>query len=418
MLKKRIKLIKEKNLKNLISNSENTGSAEELTLKDDDIDNLLNYINSEDKTIPEVENENVIDNNINNNQNEKLTKNQLLEKLKRDDNEIKKYLERLIYSKLINKNYILKRKRPLKLVYKRDDGIIFKISGNFNFLQNFYKHYHLNKKEFEESSFEEENESESESISSEKTERNKSLPISQIEEETSEKVKKKLIYDNSYLFKKNMKKIEIKKEVEDILKGNYYNEVYEKNGNNENEFDKKKFEERFLESYFSRKKFKKRKKKKKKKYSINKEKQDLFLDEALDKQLYLRRKEIYEKEERREINDEIKEQNLDFRINYFFDRVKAWRNLSKEEFLKQFDKYSEFDMKDLKMKRDKEDRIRDFICGLNDYRVTRKVQRKLFDTYVYKKPILIGNYSPDKIIYSSGANSDEEIKKILNNSIK
>ena len=399
-----------------LSNSETTGSAEELTLKDDDIDNLLNYINSEDKTIPEVENENVIDNNINNNQNEKLTKNELLEKLKRDDNEIKKYLEKLIYSKLINKNYILKRRKPLKLVYKRNDGIIFKISGNYNFLQNFYKHYNLNKKDFEESSVEEE--SESESISSEKTERNKSLPISQIEEETNEKVKKKLIYDNSYLFKKNMKKIEIKKEVEDILKGNYYNEVYEKNGNKENEFDKKKFEERFLESYFSRKKFKKREKKKKKRYTNNKEKQDLFLDETLDKQLYLRRKEIYEKEEKREMNNEKKEQNLDFRINYFFDRVKAWRNLSKEEFLKQFDKYSEFDMKDFKMKRDKEDRIRDFICGLNDYRVTRKVQRKLFDTYVYKEPILIGNYSPDKIIYSSGVNSDEEIKKILNNSIK
>ena len=283
-------------------------------------------------------------------------------------------------------------------------------------MQNFYKHYNLNKKDFEESSVEEE--SESESISSEKTERNKSLPISQIEEETNEKVKKKLIYDNSYLFKKNMKKIEIKKEVEDILKGNYYNEVYEKNGNKENEFDKKKFEERFLESYFSRKKFKKREKKKKKRYTNNKEKQDLFLDETLDKQLYLRRKEIYEKEEKREMNNEKKEQNLDFRINYFFDRVKAWRNLSKEEFLKQFDKYSEFDMKDFKMKRDKEDRIRDFICGLNDYRVTRKVQRKLFDTYVYKEPILIGNYSPDKIIYSSGVNSDEEIKKILNNSIK
>ena len=215
-----------------------------------------------------------------------------------------------------------------------------------------------------------------------------------------------------------LKKIEIKKEVEDILKGNYYNEVYEKNGNKENEFDKKKFEERFLESYFSRKKFKKREKKKKKRYTNNKEKQDLFLDETLDKQLYLRRKEIYEKEEKREMNNEKKEQNLDFRINYFFDRVKAWRNLSKEEFLKQFDKYSEFDMKDFKMKRDKEDRIRDFICGLNDYRVTRKVQRKLFDTYVYKEPILIGNYSPDKIIYSSGVNSDEEIKKILNNSIK
>ena len=49
--------------------------------------------------------------------------------------------------------------------------------------------------------------------------------------------------------------------------------------------------------------------------------------------------------------------------------------------------------------------------GLNDYRVTRKVQRKLFDTYIYKEPILIGNRSPEKHNKSWEGNSDSELKK-------
>ena len=396
-----------------LSISENTASAEELSLKEDDIDNLLNFINNENgkkfKTIPEVDNENYIDNNLNVSQNEKLTKKDLLEKLKRDDSEIKKYLERLIYSKLINQNYFLKRKKRLHLVYKRKDSIIFRISGNFNFLQNFYKHYQLKKPESKITSSEEE--SESSSSSSESTENNKSLPISFFEEET-ERGKKKLIYDNSYLFKKRKKKVPIRKEVKDIIKG-IYKDQNEKDENEEKGFDKKKYEERFLESYFSRKKHAKKKTKMARK-SVIKEKQAIILDEALDRQMYLRRKELYEKEEDREMNEERKEKSLDWRINYFFNSIKKLKNLSKEDFLKQFDKYTEFDMRDLKMKKDKEDRIRDFILGLNDYRVTRKVQRKLFDTYVYKEPILIENYSPDKFNSSSGANSDGEIKKTIN----
>ena len=66
--------------------------------------------------------------------------------------------------------------------------------------------------------------------------------------------------------------------------------------------------------------------------------------------------------------------------------------------------YAEFDMKDLRRS------YQSFILGLNDYRVARKVQRKLFDTYLYKEPILIEKCFPDNNYYSSGANSDIEIK--------
>ena len=265
----------------------------------------------------------------------------------------------------------------------------------------------------DENFFEDQNESES----SEQSEDSKKIKMfnEEVIQNQNRTNKKELIYDNSYLFKKNEKKVELRKEVEDILKG-----ISNNNNNNENEknkgekFDKEKFEQRFLESYFKRKKFKKRKKNKKK-ISKNK-KQPILTDQELDEQMYLRRKELYEKEEDKELNNEMKEKTLEYRMNHFFGVVKEMKNLTTKEFLKQFDKYTEFDMVDFKLKRDKEDRIRDFILGLNDYRVTRKVQRRLFDTYIYKEPIFIGNYSPDKNNNSWKENSDLEIKRYLNSS--
>ena len=423
--------------------SENTASASELTLKDDDIDKLLKFINKEKqskfKTIPEEENETVNDNkkthNIfhNNKKNnfkglkgvihdkdkdkddEILTKSDLLEKLKRNDQDIKIYLQNLIYSKLLNEKESSKRKKRLKLVYKGENNEIFKLAGNFNFVQNFYKHY--NNESEDEELLEEENESKT----SEKSEDLKDDDMSQTQDDiSSEKMKKNLnlIYDNSYLFKKDDKKFKIRKEVEDILNG-----IYNKNKENEkkedviidNEFLKRKYEQKFLESYFLRQKFKKRRKKGKKISKNKKETKGIFLDESFDQQMFNRNQEIYEKEEFDAINKEKKEKSLEWRINYFFNKIKKMKLMDKEDdFIKRIDKYAEFDMKDFKIKRDREVRMRDFILGLNDYRVTRKVQRKLFDTYIYKEPILIENFSPDRINYSVEENSDIEIKKNIN----
>ena len=233
----------------------------------------------------------------------------------------------------------------------------------------------------------------------------------------SEKQQKNLIYDNSYLFKKNEKKLEIKKEFEDILNGVYNKNLKkEKPIYDENNFDKEKFEQKFLVSYFLRKKFVKKRKKREKnqKSKEKKDKQTIILDQEIDRQMYLRRKEIYEKEENNELQEHLKDQTLEWKVNFFFDKIKEWKKLSKEDLMKQFDKYKEFDINDLKLKRDKEDRIRDFILGLNDYRVASKVQRKLFDTYNYKEPILIGNYSPYRNNSSIELNSDIEIKKTIN----
>ena len=151
----------------------------------------------------------------------------------------------------------------------------------------------------------------------------------------------------------------------------------------------------------------KRKKNKKKLHSPQK-KEGIFIDEEMDNEMYMKRQRIYERDEFYELIKNLKDKNLDWRINYFFDKVKEWRKIKKNGFITEMDKYVEFDMKDFKMKRDKEIRIRDFILGLNDYRVTRKVQRKLFDTYIYKQPVLIENYSAEK--YNKSWNSEDKIK--------
>ena len=126
---------------------------------------------------------------------------------------------------------------------------------------------------------------------------------------------------------------------------------------------------------------KRKRKKKKKKLHTPQRRGSIFQDEEMDNEMYMRRQRIYERDEFYELIKHLRNKNLDWRINYFFDRVKEWRKSKKQDFITEMDKYVEFDMKDFKMKRDKETRIRDFVLGLNDYRVTRKVQRKLFDTY-------------------------------------
>ena len=405
--------------------SDTTGSSEELILTDEDLDLLLKYINEDRlekyKLLEKEEKDIFVDDNKKRNVFRKkktingfkeMSKLELIEKLKNGDEDLKDFLEKIIISKLIEKKVILKNKKKLNITYNGENIHVIKLYKNKYYKQNFYKHY------LEELGKEDLYELIDESEISEESETTKKLKRFE-EDYMNEKRQKNLIYDNSYLFKKNDKKVEIKKEVEDILKG-----VYNKNTKkdkpiyDDKDFDKEKFEQKFLVSYFLRKKFVKKKKKKKKSQKSNekKDKQTIFLDQELDRQMYLRRKEIYEKEENNELQEHLKEQTLEWRVNYFFDKIKEWKKLSREDLMKQFDKYTEFDFNDFKLKRDKEDRIRDFILGLNDYRVARKVQRKLFDTYIYKEPILIGNYSPNKNNSSIELNSDIEIKKSINNS--
>ena len=396
-----------------ISQSTKT-SVEEYTLKDEDLDKLVKFIKKERKReLPEEESGDNYDSNFGAGNNikkrrsvidEEITRNDLIEKLKKNDQEIKDYLMKLMYSTLLSKNSI-KNKKQLRFVY-RGEHDMFKITGNLNFMKNFHKSYVDSE---DDDLLEEQNESE-ESEDSKSNNISFSIPRSKLKFYEEPK-RKELIYDNSHLFKKKEKdEIQIKKEVEDILNGLYNskekdNEDSLKNQESPEEI-RKRFERRFLKSTYSKKKKKKKKDKKN-----DKEKDQLFEDEALDEELFNDRRKKYERDEFEALKIELKDKNLDWRINYFFDRIKEWRNAKDGDFVTQLDKYVEFDMKDFKMKRDKEVRIRDFILGLNDYRVTRKVQRKLFDTYIYKEPILIGNGSHEKHSISWEENSDAELKK-------
>jgi hypothetical protein len=397
-----------------ISQSTKT-SVEEYTLKDEDLDKLVNIINKErKKEIPEEENGDNYNSNFGTGNNKKrrrsvieeeITRSDLIEKLKRNDQEIKDYLLKLMRSNLVSNNSI-KNKKHLRFVYRGENGM-FRITGNLNFMKNFDKSY-VDSDDDDDELLEEENESE-ENEDSKSNNISVSIPRSKIKF-FEEKKKKELIYDNSHLFKKKEKNIEIKKEVEDILNGIYSSKEKENENSLKNQESpeeiRKRLQRRFLKSTYSKKK-----KKRKKDKTSDKEKEKLFEDEALDQELFNYRQKQYERDEFEALKIELKDRNLDWRINYFFDRIKEWRNAKDSDFVTQLDKYVEFDMKDFKMKRDKEVRIRDFILGLNDYRVTRKVQRKLFDTYVYKEPILIGNRSPEKHSISWEENSDAELKK-------
>ena len=387
-------------------------SVEEYTLKDEDLDNLVNLINKErKKVIPEEESGDNYNSNFNAGNKKKrrtsiteeeITRSDLIERLKKNDLEIKEYLIKLLYSNLISKNNI-KNKKRLRFVY-RGENDIFKISGNLNFMKNFHK----SSVDSDDDLLEEQDESEE---SEDSKINNISFSISRSKINFfEEKKKKELIYDNSHLFKKKEKNIGIKKEVTDILNGLYSGSKEEENENSLKNQESpeeitKRLERRFLKSTYSKKK------KKKKKEKIDDKDQNLFEDEALDQELFNDRQKQYERDEFEALKIELKDRNLDWRINYFFDRVKEWRNAKDGDFVTQLDKYVEFDMKDFKMKRDKEVRIRDFILGLNDYRVTRKVQRKLFDTYIYKEPVLIGNGTHEKHSISWEENSDAELKK-------
>ena len=131
-----------------ISQSTKT-SVEEYTLKDEDLDKLVNIINKErKKEIPEEENGDNYNSNFGTGNNKKrrrsvieeeITRSDLIEKLKRNDQEIKDYLLKLMYSNLLSNNS-LKNKKHLRFVY-RGENDIFKITGNLNFMKNFHKSY-------------------------------------------------------------------------------------------------------------------------------------------------------------------------------------------------------------------------------------------------------------------------------------
>ena len=169
-----------------------------------------------------------------------------------------------------------------------------------------------------------------------------------------EKKKKELIYDNSYLFKKEKnKQFKLRKEVEEILNtdyGNYYN-----------------YKKKNIKSEGKKRKIIKKKKGKQnvKKNSIF-TKEELTQEEKDDEEKRLRLlKEIEEKERMEEIRDK--------KLKDFFERIQRL----KKGYSKNFDEELNFLIDEQidqtkKIQKDKEDRMNSFMKDLNFTRVKAK----------------------------------------------
>ena len=220
-----------------------------------------------------------------------------------------------------------------------------------------------------------------------------------------EEPKKELIYDNKYLFNKNKKKtvkFMLRKEVEDILNGGILlqQQTQEEPKEKKVEIKKPRFESP-KKLTFIKKKSNRKKLIKKSKYL-----QELFDAESLNK---VTQEDILAKELK--MQELIREQNIENRLNEFIDRIKTLKNneIKGGDSLDNIDIYinQRIHLDDNeKDKKEKENRINEFLNSLNDYRKMRKQQRRLNNTLLYREPIMVENLMV------------ENYEEILNNSYK
>ncbi len=169
-----------------------------------------------------------------------------------------------------------------------------------------------------------------------------------------EKKKKELIYDNSYLFKKEKKKqFQLRKEVEEILNtdyGKYYN--YKK------------------QNLLPEEKAKKFIKKKKAKKQIKKN--SIFTREEMtqeDKEEEEQQLRLFKEMEERERKEEI----MDKKLREFFERIQKLKNGDFKDFDKELNFLIEEQIDQSKMiQEDKQNRMNSFVKELNFNRVKAK----------------------------------------------
>ena len=202
-----------------------------------------------------------------------------------------------------------------------------------------------------------------------------------------------MIYDNTYLFSKRKSiKFILRKEVEEILNGGIYLQQHEKEEEKEEE---KKLEKKDRFELPEKKEFIKKKQMRKNLYTKSK-----YLREFLDEEKFQKLGEEDELTKQLKLQEKIKEENLEKKLNEFIYRIK---NLKKGELmgLSNNGKIDDYINQRLKMddnekeKKEKENRINEFLTSLNDYRTLKKQQRKLNDTFIYKEPIMVENLMID-----------------------
>ena len=391
-------------------NEDDSDDVNIIKLQDSDIDKIVNFVNEEErrrikkdqsqKRIEREKIENKPENDIHslfkekkedeNVDKEDLTREDLVEKLKRDDASIRYYIESIIKSGLT-----LGNKRINKLFQKRSILMYKDFNlGKFKFNQNFYgiKDYNIklaqfrplsgkdNKNQNQEDN--DKNDKNNDDKEKEKEKEKNSRKSIIIMDKNDKKKKKELIYDNKYLLasKKNKKQVRfiLRKEVEEILNGGILLQQQEIEEKSIKEIKKKKFD--------SPEKKKICQKKRKKLHFIKK----IRFFNGFERR---REKERILKELR--LQEEIKDKKLGMKIAVFLKRIKELKNKDLTGFHhNEIDTYmNESYKKDIneREKKEKELRINQFLSRLNDYRYAKKKKREINDTYLYKEPILVEN---------------------------
>ena len=399
------------------------GEINVIKLHDEDINQILNYINEEEKRrirIKEKEEEKNQEKKRKSKSNlyslfkvkekkeekkfEDLTKDELITKLKNDDMYIRQYIEDIIKAGLTIGNKEINKKMKNKSI------LVFQGSnlGTFNFKKNFGIKEEVNIEPFRPLSHDrriqakdsEYKETETEKYFFKKDNKEKIVKEENKEEEMEEKerqrlkkieeARKKLIYDNRYLFEKKKPAIQfiLRKEVEEILQGGIFLQQLTKTEEEKN-ID---LLNRFLPK---RSKFVKRKI-----YRGKLFKKSNFLKEVINNEPIKENNYSSSDSEIKEESDNSFENKMQKLINRI-KKLKKGEELNINEIERIVNQKNERNPKE----KAKEIRMQGFLHTLNEYRDMNKNQRIKNDNFSYKVPILIKTNS-DYNDFSSMNNSN------------
>ena len=397
--------------------NQNEGELNVIKLYDDDMERIVNYINDEEKRrVKKEKNAQRMakektaqsDKSIlyslfrvkkKKNEEEKkdpddLTKEDIVEKLKRDDWRTRQYIEDIIRAGLTMRNKELNKQMKNKtvLIFQGLELGTFKFKRNFGIKEEdintetsrpksnkdkIHKESKKKEKEKKRTSINKNNK-EKKPKDKKKEEEEKAKEKEKEKQKKKEEAKKKLIYDNSYLFAKKKKSINfiLRKEIEEIVQGGI---LIQQLANKEEEHITE-VKSRFLPP--KRPKFVKKKKNRGKLFRKSK-----FLKDVADNDIIIpKRENDYSSSE--SIIKEESHNSFEDKMQTLIDRVKK---LKKGEELNINELENIMNQKNNlrnKKEKEKENRMQGFMNTLNEYRDMNKNSRKK-NNFFYKVPILI-----------------------------
>ena len=317
-----------------------------------------------------------------------LTKEDIVEKLKRDDWRTRQYIEDIVRAGLTigNKELNKQMKNKTILMFQGLELGTFKFKRNFGIKEEDINTETSRPKSNKEQILKEPKKKEEEKkrlsiINKEKKAKNKEKEKEEKEKERQrkkEEEKKKLIYDNSYLFAKKKKSINfiLRKEIEEIVHGGI---LIQQLANKEEEH-KAEVKSRFLPP--KRAKFVKKKKNRAKLFRKSK-----FLKDVIDNDIIIPKREHDYSSSESMIKEESNN-SFEDKMETLIDRVKKLKkgeelNINEIEKIMNQKNYIRN-----KIEKDRENRIQGFMNTLNEFRDMNKNSRKK-NNFFYKVPILI-----------------------------